>query len=62
MEKGKGIRLAELLVDRGVDILYVKDDFEGKGPSYVFSSADIDIRKTGVIALQELMGLKKESF
>jgi len=62
IEKGKGIKLAELLVERGVDILYVKDDFEGKGPSYVFSSADIDIRKTGVTALQELMGLKKESF
>jgi len=62
MEKGKGIKLAELLVDRAVDVLYVKDDFEGRGPSYVFSDADISIRKTGVNALQELIGLKKESF
>ena len=62
MEKGKGIKLAELLVDRGIDVIYVKDDFEGKGPSYVFSDADIPIRKTGVIALQELKELKKESF
>jgi len=62
MEKGKGIKLAELLVDRDVDVLYVKDEFEGKGPAYVFSNADIAIRKTDVIALQELVGLKKESF
>lgn len=61
MEKGKGIKLAELLVDRAVDVLYVKDDFEGRGPSYVFSDADIAIRKTGVRLLQELIGLKKES-
>lgn len=60
MEKGKGIKLAELLVDRSVDILYIKEDFEGKGPSYVFSSADIDIRKTNVRSLQEFVGLKKE--
>lgn len=61
IEKGKGIKLAELLVDRSVDVLYVKLDFEGRGPSYVFSNADIAIRKTGIMSLQELIRLKKES-
>ncbi|MEW6215563.1 MAG: cation diffusion facilitator family transporter, partial [Nitrospirota bacterium] len=36
MEKGKGIKLAEFLVEHGVDILYTKKHFEHKGPEYVF--------------------------
>ena len=35
LEKGKGIQLAELLVEKGVDILYSKEDFKGRGPEHV---------------------------
>ncbi|MFZ6017723.1 MAG: iron-sulfur cluster assembly scaffold protein [Nitrospirota bacterium] len=41
MEKGKGIKLAEFLVEHGVDILYTKKHFEHKGPEYVFSNAEV---------------------
>ena len=58
MEKGKGIRLAEFLVEREIDILYTKEFFEGKGPGYVFSDAEVEVRKTNLQSLKELIELK----
>jgi cation diffusion facilitator family transporter len=55
LEKGKGIRLAELLVEQGVDILYTKERFEGKGPEYVLSDAGVEVRSTDMKTLRELM-------
>jgi cation diffusion facilitator family transporter len=43
IEKGKGILLAELLVKNNVDCVLVKNDFESKGPFYVFSNANIEV-------------------
>ena len=57
MEKGKGIKLAELLVEKGVDVLYTKEDFKGKGPEHVFSDAEVEVRKTDLITLTEVTGL-----
>jgi cation diffusion facilitator family transporter len=58
IEKGKGIRLAEFLVEKGIDILYTKEDFEGKGPGYVFSNADVEVRKIYLKTLKEMIVLK----
>jgi predicted Fe-Mo cluster-binding NifX family protein len=55
IEKGKGIKLAEFLVKKRVDIVYTKESFEGKGPEYVFSDAEVDVRKTEVKNLKDLM-------
>jgi len=55
IEKGKGMRLAEFLVERGVDLLYTKEDFKGKGPEHVFSGAEVEVRKTDKTTLNELM-------
>jgi cation diffusion facilitator family transporter len=55
MEKGKGIKLAELLIDKKIDILYTKEVFEGKGPQYVLSDAEIEVRKTDLQNLKDLM-------
>jgi len=55
LEKGKGIRLAEFLATRKVDVLYTKELFEGKGPEYVFSDAGIEIRKTDEQNLKKIM-------
>ena len=55
LEKGKGIKLAEFLVTRKVDVLYTKELFEGKGPEYVLSDAGVDIRKTSAQNLKNLM-------
>jgi cation diffusion facilitator family transporter len=58
LEKGKGIRLAKFLVENGIDILYTKEIFEGKGPEYVFSDADVEVRKTDLQTLQDLTGIR----
>lgn len=60
-EKGKGIRLAEFLAAQKVDILYCREDFAGKGPVYVFSDAEIEVRNPGAGTLDELIARKNES-
>ncbi|MCC6503596.1 MAG: cation diffusion facilitator family transporter [Deltaproteobacteria bacterium] len=55
LEKGKGIKLAELLVERGVDILYTMEEFSGKGPEHVFSDADVEVRLTASKNIEELL-------
>ena len=42
-EKGKGIRVSEWLLQNGVDTVYSRKTFDGKGPSYVFSNADVEV-------------------
>jgi cation diffusion facilitator family transporter len=61
IEKGKGIKLAEFLVEKGVDMVYVKDYFEGKGPVYVFSDAGVDVRSTNLKNLKEITESEKGS-
>ena len=46
VERGKGILVAEYLIKQGVDTLIVKEEFEGKGPSYVFSDAAVEVMLT----------------
>jgi cation diffusion facilitator family transporter len=60
IEKGKGIKLAELLAEKGVDVLYTREVFEGKGPEYVLSDAEIEVRKTDLKELEDLISLKPE--
>jgi cation diffusion facilitator family transporter len=55
-EKGKGIKLAEMLAGMEIDILYVKESFDGKGPAYVLSDAGTEVRQVKVKTLKELMG------
>ena len=42
-EKGKGIKVSEWLLEKGVDTVYSPKGFTGKGPSYVFSDAGVDV-------------------
>jgi cation diffusion facilitator family transporter len=55
LEKGKGIKLAKLLADEGIDILFTKEFVEGKGPEYVLSDSGIEIRHTSKKNMKELM-------
>jgi cation diffusion facilitator family transporter len=59
-EKAKGIKVSEWLIKNGVDTVYTKKAFEGKGPSYVFSDAEVDVivteAKTVYEIQQELIG------
>jgi cation diffusion facilitator family transporter len=60
LDKGKGIKLAEMIAHEGVDIVYTKELFEGKGPEYVLSDAGIEVRPTNLKTVRELMELQEE--
>lgn len=53
-EKARGIKLAELLVESGVDTLYVKEDFSSKGPRFVLSDAEVEVTTTDKSNVDEL--------
>jgi cation diffusion facilitator family transporter len=55
MEKGKGIKLAEVLAEKGVNVLYIRKPFEGKGPEYVFSNSEVEVRITDKETIKQLM-------
>lgn len=54
-EKQKGLQVARMLVDQGVDILLLKEVLEGKGPSYVLADGGVETRITGASTLSEIM-------
>ena len=42
-EKGKGLKVSQWLVEKGIDSVYSPKEFEGKGPGFVFSDADVQV-------------------
>ena len=46
-DKGRGIKISEWLLGKGVDTVYTPKGFEGKGPGYVFSDADVEVIVAG---------------
>jgi cation diffusion facilitator family transporter len=54
-EKQKGLQVARMLVDQGVDVLLLKESLEGKGPSYVLADAGVETRITGASTLSEIV-------
>ena len=42
-EKGKGIKVSEWLLQNDVDVVFNRKSFNGRGPSYVFSNADVEV-------------------
>jgi len=55
VERGKGIMVAEFLVKQGVDVLLLKEKFEGKGPEYVLSNSDVDVVITNADTVDEAL-------
>jgi len=55
MEKGKGIYVAEWLASNGVDKVFLKEAFRGKGPDYVFSNAGIGTTITELNTVDEAL-------
>jgi cation diffusion facilitator family transporter len=53
-EKGKGIKVSEWLLENGVDVVFTRKPFEGKGPSYVFSSAEAEVIVTESKTMEEI--------
>jgi len=52
--EGKGIRVSEWLLHKGVDKIFTKKSFEGKGPFYVFSNARVEMIITAKKRLSDL--------
>ncbi len=55
LEKQKGLEVARMLVDRGVDVLLVRENLEGKGPSYLLADAGVETRITQATSLEEIL-------
>jgi len=55
VERGKGIMVAEFLVKQGVDVLLLKEKFEGKGPEYALSNSDVDVVITDADTVDEAL-------
>jgi cation diffusion facilitator family transporter len=53
-EKGKGIKVSEWLLQNGVDKIYTKKTFDGKGPSYVFSNAEAEVMMSDAKTIEEI--------
>jgi predicted Fe-Mo cluster-binding NifX family protein len=53
VERGKGIRVAEWLIDEKIDKLILKEDIKHKGPEYVLSNAGIMVRLIVADTLEE---------
>ncbi len=63
-EKGKGIKVSEWLLSKGVDRVFTPRGFEGKGPGYVFSDAGVDvvvIRNKSLKAIQRRIQRKTDA-
>jgi predicted Fe-Mo cluster-binding NifX family protein len=46
IERAKGIRVAEWLIDEKIDELVIKEDIKHKGPGYVLSNAGVTVNVT----------------
>jgi predicted Fe-Mo cluster-binding NifX family protein len=55
VEKAKGIRVAEWLVAQKVDVVLLRQSLRGKGPTYVFSDAGVEMQETTATTLSEAL-------
>lgn len=53
IEKAKGIRVAEWLINKKIDVLILKEDIKNKGPGYVLSDAGVEVHVTDAENLEE---------
>jgi cation diffusion facilitator family transporter len=55
VEKAKGIRVGEWLVDLKADVILLQEDVHGKGPAYVFADAGVQTRLTETTTLAQAL-------
>ena len=55
VERGKGIMVAEFLIKREVDVLLLKEKFDGKGPEYALSNSDVEVVMTSAETMEEAL-------
>ena len=54
-EKHRGIKLAEHIIDKGIDSVCCKEDLHEKGPGLMLYRFGIDVRKTDEDDLETLL-------
>ena len=55
ISKAKGIRVAEWLIKKKVDIVVVKEDLRSKGPAYVFANGGVELNLLRVDELRTVI-------
>jgi cation diffusion facilitator family transporter len=56
IERGRGIKAAELLLTYKPDVVIAKENLASKGPGYALDDAGVEVRQTHVNSLDELLG------
>lgn len=52
---GRGIRIAQMLIDEEVDAVFVREEIEGKGPYYVLTADHVAVLQTDAETLREAL-------
>jgi cation diffusion facilitator family transporter len=60
VSKAKGLRVAEWLVGLKVDVVLLREDLSGKGPTYVFGDAGVEIRYTEARTFAQALSLAQQ--
>jgi cation diffusion facilitator family transporter len=60
-ERAKGIRVAEWLVARKVDVVLLKEGVQGRGPDYVLRDAGVEQRRTDATTVSEALAACRET-
>ena len=55
LTKGKGIKVAEFLLNHKPDIVVARENLAGKGPGYAFAEAGTETMQTGATSLSKLL-------
>jgi cation diffusion facilitator family transporter len=55
VERAKGIQVAEWLVAQKVDVVLLRQSLRGKGPTYVFGDAGVEMQETTTTTLSEAL-------
>jgi predicted Fe-Mo cluster-binding NifX family protein len=55
VERGKGIMVAEFLIKRGVDVIIMKEKFQGRGPEYALANSDVKVSITAAENMHEAL-------
>ncbi len=53
---GRGIRIAQMLLDEDVDAVFTREDIEGRGPYYVLTAEHVAVLRTDAETLPEALG------
>jgi predicted Fe-Mo cluster-binding NifX family protein len=55
LERHKGVKVAEMLAENGVDEVRTRVDLDGKGAGYALEARGVDTVTTGAATLKELL-------